>query len=703
MVLALAMLLGFGSALGMQVNFYVNQPDSVEWTASAHDLMLPEVRIEAFNKTASLKTIPGSISARTKNDIANVSYPSILPLLNSIPGVHVHQGTFNTNRIVIRGIGARIPYTTGRIRVYFEEVPLTNGSGYSMAEYIDPVFVDQVLVIKSPASGAYGSGLGGTLLLRSKPPSEYYPSMLAEIQAGAWGLVNTTLALEEKRTNHSLRLAFSKGSMDGYRQNNQMQRQTAGLIWHVAPGTKHLLSFKMLAHELKAHIPSSIDSLTFFTNPRSAATNWLKTKGYEKGKRLFGSMAYAYLKGKTTPIKSSLFFNLSQESEVRPFDMFDEKRNLVGIKTMLNRKLSKGSISLEGSTGLEAFVETVHFKNRQNINGEGTPGNPISKTDEQIYSTGLFVQINTSYGPNQLNAGLSLQQTLVHYNNFSHITQKSLEGTYNSRWVLSPRLGINRSLSANQNLYFSINHGYSPPSLSETLNTEGTINPAIKPEKSLTWDAGWRISFPKFSTWIDLSAYFMHITDLLVAERIGDDVWVGRNAGKARHLGMEAEMKTLLFGTYEATVPSSKPIQQVQLHLNAQAGRYIFTEFIDRGADRSGNQIPGIPSVTMNITLQITAYNNLYLHPSLHYTGKMALNDGNTRYTDPYILLDLRTGWKKAVKKATFEVYLQANNLTNTHYASMILVNAPGQRNQRYYYPGLPLHLQGGAIFRLMR
>lgn len=699
-VFTIAFTIIWHSALAMTQHPEINQPDSLRKIPTSSEILLPEVLIEAYNHTGTLSTIPGSLSVRSKTDISNASYPSLLPLLNTIPGVLVHHGTFNTNRIVIRGIGARVPFTTGRIRAYFDEVPLTNGSGFSLAEYIDPVFADQVQVIKSPASGAYGSGLGGTLRIRSKSAEEYKPSLLAEVQAGAFEMINATLALEEKRGRHSLRIAYGRGSMEGYRQNNRMQRQTTGIIWHFAPSAKHQLHMKLIANETKAQIPSSIDSLTFHTTPRSAAPSWLKTKGYEKGRRILGALGHTYLRGEAKLFKTSLFFNISGESEVRPFDMFDEKRRLAGIKSTLNHRFTNGPLLVDGSTGIEAFAEKVNFNNLQNINGEGTPGNPISNNEELINAIAFFAQLNASIGAKQLNAGLSVQQTAVDFENFSHISQKRLQGTYKTGWIVSPRIGINHSFSDRNNIYLSVNHGYSPPALTETLNTDGTINPAIKPEKSLTWDAGWRGSLKDSRAWFDVAAYYMHITDLLVAERIGDDAWIGRNAGKARHYGLEAELKTVLYGLRAPASTSPLPIHQVQFHLNAQAGRYIFTEYIDRGIDRSGKQIPGIPQVSMNLMLQIQAYRGLFFNPSVFYSGRMPLNDGNTGFSEPFTLVNLRTGLKKTVKKTIAEIYLQANNLTSRHYASMILVNAPGLRNQRYYYPGLPLHFYGGIIIR---
>jgi iron complex outermembrane receptor protein len=674
--------------------------DTLKRPMLGNEVMLPEVQVEAYNKTSTLKSIPGSFSIRVKSDLNNHSFPSLLPAISSIPGVHIHQGTFNTNRITIRGIGARIPYATGRIRAYFDEVPLTNGSGFSFMEYIDPVFADQVQVVKSPSTGAYGAGMGGTVLIRSKPVEEYYPHVMAEFQAGAWGLINSNLALEEKLGKNSLKAAYSRGNMDGYRENNAMKRQTAGLLWHYAPNSNHLLSFKIMLHEMTAQIPSSIDSLNYFDNPRSAAANWLKTKGFEEGRRMFGSLGHSFGKNQSTGLKTTIFYNISEEAEVRPFDMFDEKRNLVGLRSSLTHKRSINRIELGASAGLEAMFENVHFANRQNLQGAGISGDPISTIDEKIKAIGIFAQLNADKGRNRMNVGLHVHQTFITFENFSFNNLQQLKGTYGTAWIISPRLGISHSLHPNHSLYASVNHGFSPPSLSETLHTDGTINPGIKPEKSLSWDAGWRGSLPAQHSWFDIGLYYMFVKDMLVAERIGDDAWIGRNAGKGRHYGLEAEIKTLIYGSSEPTDASSRLLQSVHLHLNAQAGSYIFTDFVDRGISRNGKLIPGIPTGTSTIMLLVRGYKGIFFHPSITYTGRVALNDGNTKFTEPYVLLNVRAGFKQAGNLAVAEIYLQANNITNTHYASMILVNAPGLRNQRYYYPGLPIHLNAGINIR---
>ncbi|MBN1144127.1 MAG: TonB-dependent receptor, partial [Bacteroidales bacterium] len=86
------------------------------------------------------------------------------------------------------------------------------------------------------------------------------------------------------------------------------------------------------------------------------------------------------------------------------------------------------------------------------------------------------------------------------------------------------------------------------------------------------------------------------------------------------------------------------------------------------------------------------------------YTGNQFLDDGNTQQYDGYAVANLKLSAEIPVKcNGTFQIYAGINNLTNTHYASMLVVNARGfgGTEPRYYYPGLPRHFYGGLRYIL--
>ena len=80
------------------------------------------------------------------------------------------------------------------------------------------------------------------------------------------------------------------------------------------------------------------------------------------------------------------------------------------------------------------------------------------------------------------------------------------------------------------------------------------------------------------------------------------------------------------------------------------------------------------------------------------------LNEKNTLLEDAYNYSNLKISKIFNVfNDSTLSMYVGVNNLTNSHYASMVIVNAKafGSNEPRYYYPSLPRHAYVGLSLRL--
>jgi len=113
--------------------------------------------------------------------------------------------------------------------------------------------------------------------------------------------------------------------------------------------------------------------------------------------------------------------------------------------------------------------------------------------------------------------------------------------------------------------------------------------------------------------------------------------------------------------------------------------------------------LPGIPDQFGQLQLIWNPYKKLEVFTHLQYIGDQYLNDANSLKYEGYFLIDLKMSTQFQIKKVgTFNIYAGINNLTNTHYASMLVVNAIGFGNNepRYYYPGLPRNVYAGIQFK---
>lgn len=80
----------------------------------------------------------------------NYSPADMVSSMNQIPGVFVFSGAINTNRITVRGIGSRTAFGTDKLKLYYDDIPVTDGSGFSTIETFDLENLSQIEVIKGP-------------------------------------------------------------------------------------------------------------------------------------------------------------------------------------------------------------------------------------------------------------------------------------------------------------------------------------------------------------------------------------------------------------------------------------------------------------------------------------------------------------------------------------------------------------------------
>jgi len=263
--------------------------------------------------------------------------------------------------------------------------------------------------------------------------------------------------------------------------------------------------------------------------------------------------------------------------------------------------------------------------------------------------------------------------------------EQDVSNQYRYDPVVSPRIGITGDLQNNLTLFASAGHGFSPPSVEETLLPEGTINPDLQPEEGWNFDMGLRGNFPNQGINFDVTAYHVALENLLVTKRETEEIFYGINAGETKHYGLESQMKTNLIRE-----PSGF---RMDFNLTHTCMHNEFRKFTDDGNDYAGNRLPGVPDHYLRGMLLATTKNSTHIRLEWKHFGKMYLNDANTKQYGGHQLLNIKASKKfKTFRNTELQVQGGLNNVLDEHYASMILPNAPsfGGNAPRYYYPGAP-------------
>jgi iron complex outermembrane receptor protein len=662
----------------------------------ANTTQLGEVIVSAYQNNQKFLDIAGAVSIITAKELHRDNDLSISNAMNRVSGVYMHAGTFTTNRLTIRGIGSRSLFGTNKVRAYFNDIPLTSGDGETSIEDIDLSLIDRVEILKGTNSSIYGAGLGGTVLLHAQKADFSKTSLSSDFFIGSFGLRRNVVSFKTGNANGNFNLTYTNFHTDGYRENNQTDRQSIGLTGQFASGEKTTISLLANYIKLKAFIPSAIDLNTFKNNPRAAAPTWLRSKGYEDyQKGLFGvSIAHQLTDNLQNTL--SLFSTFRNSDEPRPFNFLREKSFSYGFRNRLNFSPQIKDFKPIFMLGTEYFSEFYAWGTYQNNNQ--ILGNALSDQEEKRNYLNIFAQADLPLTQKiMLSLGLNLNDTDYRYIDLFAGDGKNLSGNYGFKKMLSPRLAINYKLTENQSIHANLSHGFSPPTLSETLLPSGAINPDIQPEDGYTCEIGSRGNLLKNKLFYDIAIYSMQIRNLLVARRTGDDAFVGVNAGKTQHNGLEINLN------YQAIQNEKAFVSHLFFFTNYTLADYKFKEFIDGDNNFSGNMLTGTPKHTFNAGLDANSRLGFYTNLNFQFVDKMPVLDNNTLFSEAYQVANAKLGWQRDIfNQLKINIFAYINNLFDAKYTSMILINAAGTPTAppRYYYPALPRNYTWGVSLK---
>ena len=639
---------------------------------------LTEVQVSATQFSGKLKNQSGNISLLIRENNRFNSQEHISGWLNQVPGIYMHHGTYNTNRLTIRGMGSRDPYGSNRVKAYLNDIPITGGDGVTVLEDLSLTGLSRIEILKGPASALYGAGLGGTLRLFTPYPGEKGFGIHTLHQAGSFGLQKHALSAHLKKNKTSLAIDLGRQQSNGFRENSNYYNNHLMLTGDIF--TRHVQVGVLFSYiDLKAHIPSSLDEETFKNNPEAAAENWNAIKGYEKYQKYLTGISISNDIGSTLRMKTTLFGGGKDLYESRPFNILKDNTMNFGIRSRLEFETP----GLKAILGFEILSENIDWSTFETLQGE--QGDLLDAIRENRFYTNLFNLYHWKVSDKfRLEAGVNL--AIIHFRLVESNNPGYPEGSFSYPAVFSPRLGINYRLNPYLTLFSAAGHGFSTPSFEETLLPEGVRNDQLKPEKGWNLELGVRGDVWDKRFTYDITGYMLFVKDLLVTKRISEEIFTGINAGRSNHAGLESLISwTILRG--------HQPGTGLQLLHSFQYSGNRFVEFVDDDADYSGNELPGIPDYKNNLILKWLTGMNIETSMALQMVGKQYLADDNEGMYQAYQTLDWNISYTHDISSNFgFSVALGINNIFDQSHASMILINAPsfGGSPPRYYYPGMP-------------
>lgn len=605
--------------------------------------------------------------------------------LNSIPGVRFNErGVDGSRRLAIRGSGLRSPFGVRNVKFYWNGIPITSPDGSTGLEILDRNLVDNVEIIKGPSSSAYGAGMGGVLLATTKfsKNSIDYSSIL-----GSWGTLRSSLVANVSGKKGGIKIGAIVGKADGYREQEFNNKQQYFALGSWKPNSKNTLFVFFNYYNGNWGLPGALTSAQVDDNPRQAVPYSKENNTHVERERIRTGIGHTY---QTTGIELStrLYSNFTKKKNpygTSPFfnGVKDESGYGLGGRSTFAWKKTLGKLNFKIMPGLEYQYDRNNLM--ESTLEDGNAVNEKYAVDLISQSVNAFLGVHVNYKGWLFNLGLGYNQL-----SYSISGLGSISSTKTFVPVLAPRLGLSYVVSRNFSFIMTYSRGYSPPTLWDLEQTNGSLNVELQPELGDNIELGTKFRLSRFAK-IQLTGFFIQTQNAIVANQLSQLNFQLRNAGVTEQSGVECSVRidSLLKRKWDLSV-----------NLAYAFSSYRFKKYVDDGNDFSGNYFPGVPTHMVNGIGQLRFPFNLYVAINSQYISETYINSENTNSLPNYLVVGGKLGYFfRPIKKLTLDAYVSIDNIFNASYSSFIQLNGFGGRfynpsPSRSFYAGLKVSWQ---------
>lgn len=639
---------------------------------------LKEVSVTAFESNTNWKNVPASLAVISGKDLARYSKNSLLPELNAIPGIRMEERSPLSYRLSIRGSLLRSPFGVRNIKIYWNEIPLTDAGGNTYLNFVDPGQITGAEILKGPVASMYGAGTGGALLLKSVIPfnrqsnNEYS----LEITGGSYGMLQQQLGWKFENKYFSSSLTQSHLQNDGYREQSASRRDLVN--WNATlRSKKQALSFLLLYGNLYYQTPGAITLSQFQQDPKLSRQSSGALPGSAQQKAaVYNNIFLAGIQDKIEVNRSfelKAFLTGNSDRFTNPFITNYEKRNEdnIGFGLKLNYHTENTRNEFHWMNGIEWLYNHSYIQDFGNRSGEMD----TVQFKDDIITKQWFIFSQASFNIAKkwnLTAGVSINNQLFHYSRISgpsgFYADKSIKA------ILTPRVALLYNLTNEISLYALAAKGFSPPTLAEIRPSDQLYHGELGAEYGWNYEFGLKGSLFNRRLYFDLAGYYFSLKNAIVRRNnnLGAEYFV--NAGGTIQKGLEANLKYKLLG--------SEMANKENLHIWASYSYqpYRFDNYHQGTIDYSGNQLTGVPGNMLISGVDFESGNSFYVNFSANCTSKLPLTDANDAYASAYQLLQIKSGHKWNRKKIEYHFYVGIDNVLNQVYSLGNDINAAGKR-----------------------
>jgi iron complex outermembrane recepter protein len=665
-------------------------PSSINAQVADSTQVLDSVTVKAFEQIKPVRYSPVSISIISSSIADYSNKTSLVNGLNAISGVRMEERSPGSYRINIRGSSLRSPFGVRNIKVYWNDIPVTDPGGNTYFNQFAWNNFSDISVVKGPAASMYGAGTGGLILLNNFSGT-WKPGISAEYTTGSYNLQNVfaTARFGQKENKHQV--SYAHNQTDGYRVQTNMRRDNFSWVSNMK-GNRYDLTASLLFTDMYYQTPGALTLAEFTADPKAARPagggfpSAVNAKAAIFQKNLLAGFTNVLYIADGLKNTSTLYGSYTQvkNSAIRNYERRIEPsfggRTVFNYTSYLQKGLKLGVVA--GAEFQQGYFNTQVSKNR---NGNPDTLQTNDDTNNQAYV--IFLQSTLELANKwHFLAGASINRTKLEITRLSRYPVTRQSRTYRNE--LAPKFSLLRNFNEKLIFVATVSKGFSPPTIAEVLPSTGVISTDLEAEQGWNYEATLRSSFFKNKLNLELTGFYFRLNDALVQRRDagGADFFV--NAGDIQQKGVE------LHADYRQFIISNF-FRSITARTDVTLNHFRYGSFIKGSDDFSGNELPSVPSTVFSLLTELQFNYGIYLNASYYAASSIYMNDANTAKADPYHLLGCQLGWKKK-DRGTFRlsIYAGIDNLLDENYSLGNDINAAGNRfynaaPRRNYYAGV--------------
>jgi iron complex outermembrane receptor protein len=654
---------------------------------------LDEVTVMAYESERPLLEISAPVNIISPKAIRRFGNTTFLPALNAFPGIRMEERSPGSYRLSIRGSSVRSPFGVRNVKVYWNNIPLSDANGITYFNLLDMSTIGSMEVIKGPAGSMYGATTGGVILLKSRTADASQTQgngLRVGVLTGAFGTMNFNIAHTIATDKINSVLTYGRQKNDGYREHTNMERDVLNWRSSFFYDTNKTLNINVLYADLSYQTPGGLTADQVAENPQQSrpATRFTKSSIEQQAaisQRFFTTgISHEQRWDSGMSWNTSVFGNIShlENPFITNYEIRDE--NSIGGRTQFVYKKEFDNIRSKTVVGGELIRTYSTFDVYDNEGG--TIGNRQSEEEVNALQSSVFLQEELTFNNGFiLTLGGSLNEQRYRYFRRSDAPNttpiEDLSGV-----PFSPRIALLKKFGNDFSVYGSLSQGFSPPTVQEFVTGYRSTNSFVP----LAAEVGRNIEIgSRGKVWnnrlsYDVSVYTMELSNTIVRRIGADERERFVNSGNTRQNGLEVMLNAELLP------------KKLNVFSSYTFNDYTYLNYQRDETNFSGKKIPSVPQNVWVTGADLTLDNGFYTSAQLNFTDKIFLNDANTVSADSYLLLNARAGWKGTVQNATFNFFVDGDNLLNQLYS---LGNDNNAFGSRYFNPAPPRNFRIGATF----